>query len=295
MGIPGAFSTPPLRALLAAGFEVRAVWVPAAAGRHAAHAVAPLAAPPVRRAGSLVVAPVEPTVVQLAHAHDIPVYEVARMGASDTLALLRALTPDALCVACWAWRVPPSMLALPPLGVLNLHPSLLPARRGPDPLFWTLRDGEHHTGVTVHQMDHGWDTGPLLVQLPVVLDEGASERDAERRCAERGGEALVHALHGLAAGTLVPQPQPPGGTHAPLPTPDDFALDIGWSAQRAYTFMRGTAGRGVPFRVRVGAEMLTLRVALDYAPDAALATAVERHPDHILIQFSRGVLRAVER
>ncbi|MEZ4833421.1 MAG: formyltransferase family protein [Caldilineaceae bacterium] len=61
-----------------------------------------------------------------------------------------------------------------PHGFLNLHPSLLPHYRGPDPIFWQLRDGVEPMGVTVHWMDVGVDTGDIAAQAPVALEDGLS-------------------------------------------------------------------------------------------------------------------------
>ena len=291
--MPGVFSTPPLAALVRHGFEVAAVIVPAAAGR-----TAPLVAlAPPRSVSSLPIinAAVQPTILQVGWQHDIPVYETGGLGRAATRDLLATLAPDVICVACWAWRVPASVLALAPLGVLNVHPSLLPAYRGPEPLFWTLRDGVLDTGVTVHRMDGDWDTGPILAQLPVVLPEGVTENEALARCAERGGEALVAAVRGLADETLAPVPQPAGGSYAPIPQDRDFACDTTWSAQRAYRFMRGVAGWGVPFEVVIGDERLLLLGARSYDATGVLAAPYERDGNTLAIQFSPGVLHAVER
>jgi len=76
----------------------------------------------------------ERTIVQLAWSA-IPVFEISRLGAPETLAQLADLRPDVACVACFPKRIPAQLLALPSLGFLNMHPALLPDHRGPEPLF----------------------------------------------------------------------------------------------------------------------------------------------------------------
>lgn len=78
--------------------------------------------------------------------------------------LLQAVKPDLLLSFFFPWRVPPEALAVPPLGAVNLHPSLLPRYRGPNPLGWTLRNDEPQMGLSLHRMDAQFDTGPLLAQ-----------------------------------------------------------------------------------------------------------------------------------
>ena len=78
--------------------------------------------------------------------------------------LLRAYEPDLAVCLGYPWLLPPEVLAIPPLGVLNGHPSLLPRWRGPFPLAWAIREGDPELGMTFHLMDESFDTGPILAQ-----------------------------------------------------------------------------------------------------------------------------------
>ncbi|MGW7521838.1 methionyl-tRNA formyltransferase, partial [Streptomyces sp. NPDC054796] len=77
---------------------------------------------------------------------------------------LQGYRPDLLIVFGFAWKLPPHVLAIPPLGALNVHVSMLPKYRGPAPLLWAIRDGDPSSGITVHRMDHDFDTGNILAQ-----------------------------------------------------------------------------------------------------------------------------------
>jgi methionyl-tRNA formyltransferase len=90
--------------------------------------------------------------IQLAWQHNIPIFEAGNLRAPAVQNFVAKLAPDVACVACFDKRIPPALLAMPRHGFLNVHPSLLPAYRGPAPLFWQWRNGETQTGVTVH-----WD------------------------------------------------------------------------------------------------------------------------------------------
>jgi methionyl-tRNA formyltransferase len=293
MGMTGAFSIPPLTALLDAGIAVRGVIVPAM-GRGAGAdrpAVAPIAPEQPRSPLPLANPYVTPSIVHLAWKHAIPVFEVRRLAAPETRALFAELGPDLVCVACFPQRIPSALLALPPLGVLNLHPSLLPAYRGPAPLFWAFRNGERTTGVTVHFMDEGLDTGDIAVQAPITLPDGISGAEAERRCATLGARLLVETVQALEHGTPARRPQS-GGSYYPWPTPEDFAIDTAWPARRAFNFMRGTAEWGQPYPVEAGGTRLLLGSALAYAADERLNVPCVRSGDEVRIQFTPGVLRA---
>jgi methionyl-tRNA formyltransferase len=88
---------------------------------------------------------------------------------------LAGYAPDIVVCFGVPWRLPASMLRVPRLGVLNVHPSLLPRHRGPMPVHWAVRRGDEETGVTVHWMDEAFDSGPIVAQrggipLPDDLD-----------------------------------------------------------------------------------------------------------------------------
>jgi methionyl-tRNA formyltransferase len=95
-------------------------------------------------------------------------------GSIDGLTrLLESYNVDLLIVFGFAWRLSPAVLAIPRLGALNIHVSMLPKYRGPAPLLWAIRNGDRTGGVTVHWMDEGFDTGNILAQqdgIPLVDD-----------------------------------------------------------------------------------------------------------------------------
>ncbi len=204
LGTTGAFSIPPLEALLADGLTVCALVVPTQGAPTSAPArlVVPPAPPAQGRATLPMRSPfMNRTIVQIAWEQGIPVVEVGRLASLQTLEMLASFRPDAICVACFPWRLPPALLKIPPLGCLNVHPSLLPAYRGPSPEFWVLRNGERTTGVTIHLMDEHLDTGDILLQEAFEIPEGITAAALEQHCAVLGGPLLARAVRALAAGT----------------------------------------------------------------------------------------------
>lgn len=77
---------------------------------------------------------------------------------------------DLLCVHAFMKIIPEKVFSIPPLGTVNIHPSLLPAYRGPSPTAWVLKNRERSTGLTAHMMDTGMDTGPIIHQIPISID-----------------------------------------------------------------------------------------------------------------------------
>jgi methionyl-tRNA formyltransferase len=98
--------------------------------------------------------------------------DVVMPAARDRIApLLRAYEPDVVFCGGFPWKIPAEALAVPKLGAVNGHPSLLPRYRGPSPVAWAIRKGETEIGFTFHRMDPELDTGTILAQAPVPLDD----------------------------------------------------------------------------------------------------------------------------
>ena len=108
-----------------------------------------------------------------AHVMDAPAeLDVVMPSARDRIApLLRSLEPDLVLCLGFPWKIPPDALAVPALGVVNSHPSLLPRYRGPIPVGWAIRNGETEIGVTFHRMAPDLDAGPILAQAPLELED----------------------------------------------------------------------------------------------------------------------------
>lgn len=287
-GMLGAFSRAPLQALLAAGFDVCGVVVPAPTPAYDTRPFIGVT-PPQPSPIPLLTPVVSRTIVSLAMEHAIPVFEARRLNAPGTHDTIASLQPDVACVACFPWRIPRSLLELPPHGFLNIHPSLLPAYRGPEPLFWILHDGAT-PGVTVHFMDEGLDTGDIAAQASIDLPDGISGAEADQRCAELGTHLLCQTLDAISKGMLQRTPQPPGGSFYRRPTPEDFAISVDWPARRAFNFMCGTAEWGYPYTIHIGDERLLLTHALGYDATQQLDAPYTRFGQEVRIQCTPGVL-----
>ena len=150
-------------------------------------------------------------VKQLALAHGIEVDQPEKLRTEEQRARLAARAPDVLVVAAYGLLLPPAVLALPRLGCINIHASLLPRWRGAAPIHRAIEAVDAETGITIMQMDEGLDTGPMLLRraLPIAADDTtASLHD---RLAALGGECIVDALAALQRGELVATPQPAEG------------------------------------------------------------------------------------
>ncbi|GAC1622161.1 MAG: hypothetical protein NVS4B7_13740 [Ktedonobacteraceae bacterium] len=268
-GMPGNFSLPPLQALLAGGIEVCAIVVPASrTPGFAQAAIAQREQPCVARPPLPVFnSSLHINIVQLAWKHSIPLWEVARMSDVETLSSLAAYQTDAICVACFPLRIPAAMLAMPRLGCLNVHPSLLPANRGPMPLFWTFRHDLRQTGITIHFMDEGMDTGNILAQQFIEVPDGIDYAQLEMRCAIQGGKLLAHTIWELHAGRARSLKQDEDrSSYFPFPGEQDYIVPVSeWSARHVYNFICGVAQSHRPVKLHVGEEYIYASQAISYS------------------------------
>ena len=208
MGSPD-FAVPCLEALLAAGHEVALV----------------VTQPdkPAGRGGALT----PPAVKRCAEAHGLPVLQPRSVRNPDVVAALTATGAELGVVVAYGKILPPAVLDAFPRGCINVHGSLLPAYRGAAPIQWAVLDDRAETGVTIMQLDVGMDTGPILLTRTTAIAPTETAGELFARLAPLGAAALVDAIAGLAAGTLVARPQPSdGASHARMLDKRDSAIDF---------------------------------------------------------------------
>jgi methionyl-tRNA formyltransferase len=207
LGTP-AFAVPTLDAIAAAGHEVTAVVTQPDRPRGRGQQLAP---PPVKEAA-----------IRLA----IPVYQPERVRRPEAVEFLREQRSDAMVVVGYGQIIPQSIIDLAPMGILNVHASLLPKYRGAGPIQWSILNGETLTGVTTMRIDAGLDTGDMLLkaETPISPEETAPELGA--RLASMGAALLVETLTGLERGTIIPEKQDSSqATYAPMLKKEDGRID----------------------------------------------------------------------
>jgi methionyl-tRNA formyltransferase len=205
MGTP-RYAVPTLDAMWRAGHEVLVVTRPDA---------------PQGRGRQLGPAPVR----IWAEAHGLKVLTPARFDA-ETVAALTEFRPTALVTAAYGLILPPAVLALAPHGAYNVHASLLPRWRGPNPVGWAIRAGDAVTGVTLMAMDAGVDTGPIVAQRGELVRPDDTVGTLTDRLAQLGAELVAAYLPRLAEGPLPARAQPPDGSRAPKFRPEEARIDF---------------------------------------------------------------------
>jgi len=233
LGTP-AFAVPTLERVVEAGHEVLAVVTqpdrPRGRGQHPAP-------PPVKEAA-----------VRLG----LPVYQPERVRHPEAVESLRGLAAKAMVVVGYGQIIPQSVIDLAPLGIINVHGSLLPKYRGAGPIQWAILNGETRTGVTTMRIDAGLDTGDMLLKAETEIGPEENAVELGQRLAAMGADLLVETLDGLERGSITPEAQNPAeATMARLLTKEDGALDWRQPARALHNRVRGLQpwpGASTPFR-----------------------------------------------
>jgi len=197
---------------------------------------------------------------------------------SDIAPLLRGLEPD--LVLCWgfAWKLPQEALDVPRLGCVNQHPARLPRHRGPIPMAWALRDGDGEFGITWHRMDAELDTGAILAQTTVPIeDDDSNIEEFGPKLIKASLDLLPRVFERLAAGDPGDPQATEGVSWAGMFEEDYATVDWNQPARKIHDQVRAwhlTFGMGPvagPFAELDGERVKLLRTSLTDRGDGARA------------------------
>ncbi len=178
---------------------------------------------PAGRGRELAASPVK----QFALAEGIPVFQPEKLRHIEAVERVRTWAPDLIVVAAFGQLLSKTVLALPRLGCLNVHASLLPRWRGAAPIQTAILAGDEITGVTIMQMDPGLDTGPILAMHEVMIGSEETGGELEDQLAQVGADLLMEILPSYLAGIMLPRPQPEEGVTL-APRFEREAAKINW-------------------------------------------------------------------
>ena len=170
------------------------------------------------------------------------VYQPEKISSASSEEFLKRFAPDAVMLIAYGQIIPARLLALPRLGWINLHASLLPRYRGASPIQWAIANGESSTGLTTMQIAEGLDTGPILLQSEIEIGPDETAPELSARMAEVGAPLVVETLRGLNRKEIAPRTQDSSAaTLARLLKKQDGRIDWTLTAMQIYNRMRGFA------------------------------------------------------
>lgn len=170
----------------------------------------------------------------------VSVYQPEKIRSESSLDYFKRLAPDVVVIIAYGQIIPAALIAIPRLGWINLHGSLLPKYRGAAPINWAIINGEKVTGLTTMQIDAGLDTGPMLLKYQTGIGPDETAPDLYRQLAEAGAPLIVETLKKLDQGEIAPTPQDNSqATLAPPLKKEDGRIDWFLPAPKIYNRIRG--------------------------------------------------------
>lgn len=199
------------------------------------HAIACVVTQPDRPKGRLL-KPAPSPVKETALRHSLPVFQPERIRRPEPVEYLRGLGVEIMVLVGYGQIIPQTIIDIPPLGILNVHASLLPKYRGAAPVQWAIVNGETRTGVTIMRIDAGLDTGDILLQQETEVGPEEDAPQLSARLAGMGADLLLRALEEMPPG--VPQDHS-AATLAPILKKEDGAIDWRRPARAVHNRVRG--------------------------------------------------------
>lgn len=225
-----------------------------------------------------------------------PILQPDTIKTDDFLDKIQSTAPDFLIVVAFGQLLAKKLLRIPRIDTLNIHPSLLPAYRGPAPIQWAIINGETETGVTIMSLDTGMDTGDILVaeKAPIKSDDTAAT--LHDRLAQAGAVLLRNALEKFSDNTIRRIPQDHArASSAPLLTKNDGRIDWQQTTAQIDARIRGVTPWPGAFTLFQGSRLKIFKVKPAQTQSAAIpGTVISGFSDELRVATGDGALSILE-
>ena len=262
------------------------------------HTVAGVVTQPDRPRGrgqKVTFAPVKALAVE----HQIPVFQPDRLKPPETAGTLRAWNADVGVVAAYGRIIPEHLLAIPRLGMINVHASLLPKYRGAAPVHRAVMNGDAETGVTIMRVVKELDAGAMIAKVTRPISPDDTSDVVEDALSELGAKLLLTVLDEMAAGSAREEPQDDSqATYAPRLTKEEGLIDWSESATTIHNRVRGLYPWPHAYTYLHGKRLILLRtqvvLAGREAPPYTPGTVVSVDTNAIRVATGQGEIALIE-
>jgi methionyl-tRNA formyltransferase len=225
----------------------------------------------------------------------LEIHQPESVNSPESLRLIEEFEPEAIIVASYGEILSGELLQIPQRGAINLHASLLPKYRGAAPIEWAIIRGERETGITTFLMDEGMDTGDILVQRRIPIEDDDTAGSLKAKLAQVGAEAMLETLEGLGKGTLKPQPQDHSqATYAPKLKKELGRLDWSRPSRELFNLIRGLNPAPGAFTFFRGKRLKVHRgwvIDLDYQGQLGEVVSID---EGLIVKTGDGALELLE-
>jgi len=234
----------------------------------------------------------------LALSRGLPVLQPEKMRDETFLGALRALDADLGVVAAYGRILTDAILAIPRLGLINVHASLLPRWRGAAPVHRAVMAGDTETGITIMRVVRELDAGPMLAVARQPIGPDMTSAELEHVLAAMGAALLVDVVERLSQGPIVEEPQPDAGAnYADRITKEDAPIFWWRSAHEVHNQVRGLHPWPLAATSIGGHRLLILRTEMSDGPAPASAipgTVLEADGERLVVAAGHGTIRILE-
>lgn len=230
----------------------------------------------------------------------LPILQPVRLRDTEFLAQFTAWKADLAVVAAYGRILSDALLALPRLGMINVHASLLPRYRGAAPVHRAVIAGEQESGVTIMRIVKALDAGPMISSVRRAIGPDETSDEVERALATLGASLLVEIVDRMAREPVAGTPQEDAlATYAPRLTKLEGAIDWSASAQRIHNMVRGLHPWPHAFTFHDGRRLIVRRTsaaisAAGELPVAPAGTIIAAEEDELIVQTGAGSIRITE-
>jgi methionyl-tRNA formyltransferase len=272
-----AFAVPTLDALLAS--------------RHAVVGIVTQPDRPRGRGHKVADAPVKARAI----AAGLPILQPPRMRDPALVAAFSAWRTDLAVVAAYGRILTRDLLAVPPLGMINVHASLLPRYRGAAPVHRAIIAGERETGVTIMRVVEALDAGPMIAAARRSIQPEDTSEDVERDLARLGAELLVDAVDAIADGRATEQPQDDSlATYAPRLVKEDGVVDWRAAAAHVCNLVRGLYPWPHAFTYHDGRRLILWRARVERLSQGRPGEILAAAGDDLVVRAGDAAVRVLE-
>lgn len=233
---------------------------------------------------------------EIAQKNDLTVYQPLKVKDIETINHILAWEPDLIVVVSYGQIIPKDILEGPRYGCINLHASLLPEYRGAAPIQRAIMDGRKISGITTMFIEEGLDTGDIIMQVPISIDEDINHGEYEKILSEKGAELLVDTIRAIQSGSMPRRKQNDAkATYAAMIASEDEKIDWNNCAEDINNQIRGLSPTPGAFTI-INGEKIKIYSTSVINPDQTgqIGLILDINKDGFTVQTKKGVILVKE-
>jgi len=235
-------------------------------------------------------------VKEKAQSLNLQILQPDSINSKEFISHIKSLTPDLLIVVAFGQLLSESLLAVPKIGPINVHPSLLPKYRGPAPVQWSLINGDKITGVSTMFLNKKLDAGDILLSIETKIDPEENYKTLHDRLAIIGADILIETIKSLQSNSIIPKPQNDKmATYAPLLQKKHGLIDWNKDSKKINDLIRGMTPWPGAYTF-LNNKRLKIFKSIPIAKDSELepGIVIDSFSNEIIISCGKGTLSLLE-